>query len=293
MLKIQDIILKIKYVIKSKAFEKKPLTIIFRVILLILLSLIRLNIKYKVLCKQSSFIYTLNQQNQIGLGGRGQFILREFYDPFFSCGDKLFLKKFNFIDIGCSRGFFSMYLLKLRGLKSKGLCIEPLKNAIYDFKKILNLNNINNVKIINGVISNQSNKKIPLYQVNEKHGYFSIFKDVRFADNKSPKKINVKSYTIDELIIKYKKLKNVELIKIDAEGAELEILLKGTKTINKFRPIIYCEVTRKKNKILNFLKNKNYKLFVISNGKIRKLNHKNFEGDLLAINKKSNLINQF
>ena len=103
----------------------------------------------------------------------------------------------------------------------------------------------------------------------------------------------MKSYTIDELIIKYKKLKNVELIKIDAEGAELEILLKGTKTINKFRPIIYCEVTRKKNKILNFLKNKNYKLFVISNGKIRKLNHKNFEVDLLAINKKSNLINQF
>ena len=32
---------------------------------------------------------------------------------------------------------------------------------------------------------------------------------------------------------------------------------------------------------------------IISNGKIRKLNHKNFEGDLLAINKKSNLINQF
>ena len=37
-------------------------------------------------------------------------------------------------------------------------------------------------------------KNFFLYQVNEKHGYFSIFKDVRFADNKSPKKINVKSY---------------------------------------------------------------------------------------------------
>ena len=136
-------------------------------------------------------------------------------------------------------------------------------------------------------------KKIPLYRVNEKHGYFSIFKDVRFRDNKLPNKTYVQSYTIDELIFKYKKLKNVEFIKIDAEGAEYEILLKGIKTINKFRPIIYCEVTRKKKLILNFFKNKNYQLFVISNGKITKLNSKNFEGDLLAIKKESNLINQF
>ena len=224
---------------------------------------------------------------------RGQFILREFYDPFFSCGGQLFFKKFNFIDIGCSRGFFSMYLLKLKNFKSNGLCIEPLKNAIFDFKKILNINNIKNVKLINGVISNQSKKKIPLYRVNEKHGYFSIFKDVRFRDNKLPNKTYVQSYTIDELIFKYKKLKNVEFIKIDAEGAEYEILLKGIKTINKFRPIIYCEVTRKKKLILNFFKNKNYQLFVISNGKITKLNSKNFEGELLAIKKESNLINQF
>ena len=68
------------------------------------------------------------------------------------------------------------------------------------------------------------------------------------------KKTYVQSYTIDELIIKYKKLKNVEFIKIDAEGAEYEILLKGIKTINKFRPIIYCEVTRKKKNLKFFKK---------------------------------------
>ena len=184
MIKIKDINLKIKHLLTSEAFKKKPLIILLRSITLLLLLLFRINVKYKVRFKETNFIYTFKTYFRSGLGGRGQYIFREFYDPFFSCGEKIFFKKFNFIDVGCSRGFFSMYLLKLKNLKSNGLCIEPLKEAIFDFKEILKLNNIKRVKIINGVISNKSNKKIPLYRVNDKHGYYSVFKNVSFADKK-------------------------------------------------------------------------------------------------------------
>ena len=47
------------------------------------------------------------------------------------------------------------------------------------------------------------------------------------------------------------------MIKIDSEGAEFEILSKSKKTIAKFRPIIYCEVTRKKDEIIKFFKKEN------------------------------------
>lgn len=291
MIKIQDISLKIKYILKSNAFQKKPFTIIFRLSILVLALIIKKNISYKVFCNQSSFIYTFKNYLKSGLGGRGQFILRELYDPFFAYGCKLFNKKFSFIDVGCSRGFFSMYLLNLKNLKSTGISIEPLKDAIIDFKEILKLNKIKSVKIINGVISNQIKKKQPFYRVNDDLGYYSLFKDVRFADNKVPKKFFVQSYTIDQLIFKHKKLKKVDLIKIDSEGAEYEILTKSIKTINKFKPIIYCEITRKKNKIINFLKKNNYKLFILSDDKIYSFSTKYFTGDLLAIYKKSNLIN--
>ena len=40
----------------------------------------------------------------------------------------------------------------------------------------------------------------------------------------------MKTHTIDQLMFEYKKLKSVELLKIDAEGAEYEILTKSLKT---------------------------------------------------------------
>ena len=281
---------KIKYLLSSKAFKKKPVAVIFRSLILLLSMIFRLKLKYNVDFKHNKFIYTFKPYVRSGLGGRGQYLFRELYDPFFSIGDQIFYKKFNFIDVGCSRGFFAMYLLGLKKLNSRGLCIEPLSKAVYDFKEILKLNDIKRAKIINGVVSNKSTQNTSLYRVNDKHGYYSLIKNVRFADEKILKKINTKSFTIDQLIFKKKYLKSVEFIKIDAEGAEYEILCKSLKTIRKFKPVIHCEVTRKKSDIFNLLKNNNYNLFTISYDNISPLKIKDFRGDLLAINKSTNYI---
>ena len=281
---------KIKYLLSSKAFKKKPVAVIFRSLILLLSMIFRFKLKYNVDFKHNKFIYTFKPYVRSGLGGRGQYLFRELYDPFFSVGDQIFYKKFNFIDVGCSRGFFAMYLLGLKKLNSRGLCIEPLSKAVYDFKEILKLNDIKRAKIINGVVSNKSTQNTSLYRVNDKHGYYSLIKNVRFADEKILKKINTKSFTIDQLIFKKKYLKSVEFIKIDAEGAEYEILCKSLKTIRKFKPVIHCEVTRKKSDIFKLLKKNNYNLFTISYDNISPLKIKDFRGDLLAINKNTNYI---
>ena len=71
-------------------------------------------------------------------------------------------------------------------------------------KNSLKLNNINNVKIINGVFQINQIKRF-FFSSEFKHGYFMYLKILCLTNNKYPKKINLKSYTIDELIIKYKK----------------------------------------------------------------------------------------
>ena len=83
MIKIKDINLKIKYLLTSEAFKKKPLIMLLRSIVLLLLLLLRINVKYKVRFKETNFIYTFKTYFRSGLGGRGQYIFREFYDPFF------------------------------------------------------------------------------------------------------------------------------------------------------------------------------------------------------------------
>ena len=284
---------KFKLLIKSEAFRNKPFTVLSRSLILFFSLVFKVKIRYSVNFKSSKFRYTFKPYLKSGLGGRGQFIFREYYEPFLNFGHEIFDKKFNFIDVGCSRGFFSMYLLSLKNFRSNGLCIDPLKGALDDFVEILKINRINRAKIIHGAISNISKKKIEIFRANDLHGYYSIIKDIDFVDKKISNKFKINSYTIDELIFEKKKLKSVDFIKIDAEGAEYEILSKCNKTIKKFKPVIYCEIIRNQGKIFSFLKKKGYKFFSINENKIVDLRNKVRSGNILAFQTYSNVYKNF
>ena len=57
--------------------------------------------------------------------------------------------------------------------------------------------------------------------------------------------------------------------------------------MKKFKPIIYCEVTRKKNKVLSLLKKHGYEFFSIINEEKYRLKN-NFNGNILAFHKSFN-----
>jgi len=275
---------KLKFLVESDSFKKRPFKTIYRCFNLILILILKIQIKYQVNIKFSKFFYTLKPYKKSGLGGRGQYILRDLYEPFFNFGHKIFNKKFYFIDIGCSRGFFSMYLLNLKNLKAQGLCIDPLAQSLQDFKEILKFNRIKRAKILNALISDQKNKSRDIYRVSDYYGYYSIIKNINYADKKIKEKLKINSYTIDQLVFEKYKFKKIDFIKIDTEGAEYEILIKSVKTLRKFKPAIYCEITRKKNNIRNLLKKYGYEFFTIINEEKHKVK-KNFNGNILALHK--------
>ena len=279
---------RLKYPLSTGCFTKRPFRTLYYISRIIISDFFKLKINYKAAINKSKFFYNYKPYSKSGLGGRGQYILREYYDKFFFIGQNILPLKFNFIDIGCSRGFFSLYLLGLQNFKGKALCIDPLSKAISDFKEILKLNKKTKIKLINGIISNKKELKTPIYKVTEQ-GYYSIIKNISFADKlpkgKQAESFLTKSYKVDELVNK-KLIDDIKFIKIDAEGAEYEILLSSKKTIIKFKPIFYCEVTRKKKEIYNFLKKKNYVLFHFKKKKLIKSKISTFKGgDLLAIHK--------
>ena len=63
-------------------------------------------------------------------------------------------------------------------------------------------------------------------------------------------------------------ISTVEFIKIDAEGAELEILQGSKRTLKDFKPIIYLEATRKEKEIRKLLQNNNYLIYHFLNKKM-------------------------
>ena len=96
--------------------------------------------------------------------------------------------------------------------------------------------------------------------VNIKEGTFSTLDRISFEKENT---YRVKATTLDSIVRKLE-LKRVDLVKIDVEGAELEVLKGGIETIHRFHPKIIVEVHEwlgvKGNKIIQLLKKYGYKL---------------------------------
>ena len=171
-------------------------------------------------------------------------------------------------DVGCFNGNFSRKLIKDLKLK---------KVNFYLFDANPNLK-IKEFKYFNEVFSNKiSYRKFNLNTFFPSSGS-SLKKTIRddklwnFSRRLITMKFNqpftiikVKTNTLDNFC-KIKKIKRVDLLKIDVEGSELDVL-RGAKKLLKSVSIIQLEILQRKNKfsleknkILVFLKKNNFKL---------------------------------
>ncbi len=84
------------YLFKIGCLTEKPFSTIKNIIIIIFADFFKLKIKYLATLNKSKFYYTYQPHAGTGLGGRGQFILREFYDKFFFIGHKILPKNLQF-----------------------------------------------------------------------------------------------------------------------------------------------------------------------------------------------------
>ena len=131
------------------------------------------------------------------------------------------LSKINFkdndviVDCGANNGDLSLCFDK----KVKYVGIEPSPEIFKNLK-----HNVKKQTLINAALWKTSKKKIQFYLSDD-------FGDSSIIPIKNWKKIiNIKTIRLDEILSNYKKVK---LVKIEAEGAEPEILLGGIKSLKK------------------------------------------------------------
>jgi len=270
--------LNLKTVLKSQAFQKKTLRTIFFFMIMFFALLTRIKINYKIKIKNKNFLYTFKPYLTSGMGGRGQFIFREYYDPFLINEIYNLPKNFNFIDVGCSRGFFTLFLLAANNNIGKAVCVDPFDYALSDLKEVLTLNSFSNVNILKGIVSDKISEKM-LLQNTKKPSESSIISKKEFKNNSG---FFCKSFTIDQIVFSMNLMNKVDFIKLDAESAEYEILLGSLKTLKHFSPTIYLEVTRKEKEIKKLLLDCKYSLYYFSKGEFVPLDDKESPGSILA-----------
>ena len=137
------------------------------------------------------------------------------------------------IDIGAHIGLFSVCSSQLVGPGGKIICFEPTPGTFAVLKNTLRLNHCDNVIALQGAVSSKEGSAT--FYVSQVEGSNSNSL-VRNKSEASSSAFDVKLYTIDSIASGYS-LKP-SLIKIDVEGAELEVLKGGRHTLTTIKPLI-------------------------------------------------------
>lgn len=163
------------------------------------------------------------------------------------------------VDIGAHKGFFTSFAAK-HSPKAKIYSFEPIKGSFIALNKNLNANRLKGrVRSFNlGVAGKEGQREINLTVSSTDNTFYT---QIGSTLNGTAR---IKCTTLAK-ILKDNKIKTVDLLKLDCEGAEFEILMDSDKETLKLVSEIrmeYHNIDKQKNisKLIHFLKKSGYDL---------------------------------
>jgi FkbM family methyltransferase len=130
------------------------------------------------------------------------------------------------VDVGAHYGFYTLYASNLVGADGMVLSFEPHPDNYKGLLINLQLNGIKNVKAFNMALG-EFDGKTRLY-IRSHSGGHSTFLRSKYYINAELAKLDI--------VVERLNFKKVDLIKIDTEGAELNVLDGASKVIERFKP---------------------------------------------------------
>ena len=172
----------------------------------------------------------------------------------------------NIFDVGSNIGTISIWLAKIFNY-GKIFSFEPQRQVFYQLCGNIAINNIYNIEAFNLAISDEDGYfyvNEPNYFTNNDFGTFSLIDTcVDYIQNK----LIVPKIRLDDF--KIHEIKTVDLIKIDAEGMDLQVLQGSRQIIDYHAPVIFVEYydncQSKLQEIKNFLNDYRYNFEVRGN----------------------------
>lgn len=213
---------------------------------------------------------------------------------------EFFLKKNSiFLDIGAGFGDYSLLAGSIIK-KGKIYAFEPLAEERERFSQNIKINNLNKlIKVYSSAVSNSLGSVT--FSI-EKTKELSHITSEKSSHQKNVSKI--RTTTIDHFLTK-NKIKEIDAIKIDVEGAELLVLEGAKKSLEKgIVKLMIVEFNsnqenfeQQRTNNLNYftyLKKCGYQVFTINNGYLKKISsfNKKTTQNLLIIKKNKKIISQ-
>jgi len=141
-----------------------------------------------------------------------------------------------FVDAGANIGYHSLTAARSVGSSGSVFAFEPEKKNVDLLKKNVALNNYENVSIIEKALSNKTSKT-KLFIDKANFGAHSIMKSRSFMR----KALEIETITLDKFFSNSPK--NIDLLKIDVEGAEILVLEGAEKILDQDKLKIIFEIS--------------------------------------------------
>ena len=176
-------------------------------------------------------------KNTPGYGGRGVYLYRDEIEPELQLVEDLLDPDSVFVDIGANTGVYSLKVAK-RLYKGIVISIEPIPELLSMLQHSLEENKFNNIRLRNLCVGRKTEART-LWSNGNRPCSFSISCKIG-----EPVGISVLTVALDDLF-EWEGLGRLDYLKIDAEGAETEILEGGLETLQTYRPIVQLETIAK------------------------------------------------
>jgi FkbM family methyltransferase len=163
-----------------------------------------------------------------------------------------------FFDIGANVGFYTILGARLVGPSGKVVAFEPFPDSAATAQKNAGLNGFSNVNVIKKAVSNKSGNANLILSA---EATMAKLEGIPF-ESKSTGSIAVELVSIDEFLTSPGTVPPT-LVKIDVEGAEIEVLQGMSGTVSKYAPLILCENHGRNADVSRLLEEYGYWQFVI------------------------------
>jgi len=158
-----------------------------------------------------------------------------------------------FIDVGAYLGAYTLAFSKISKLV---VAVEPSPINYFVLRKNLSINKVKNCIPVKCALSNYDG--LSYLYISKFSDLHSLHKDMLDA---AIDIIPVQTRTLDTLALRELKLNKIDLIKVDVEGAEMEVLEGMKEIIKKYGPTLIIEVFQKNlEKIEEILNKHNYNI---------------------------------
>lgn len=135
-------------------------------------------------------------------------------------------------DVGANVGIYSLLASLRAGPSGRVYAFEPLESNLRHLRRHITLNKLRNCTVLEQAVCNEEGTR----------SFSAAGFDSSMAHLAPDGELRVSSTTLDNCVYGVKRLRPPDIIKIDVEGAELEVLEGCDRIVSEFHPTIFLEI---------------------------------------------------